>query len=230
MSKLVWDQTGEHFYETGVDQGVLFVYDDTNHTYGEGVAWNGLTAVNQNPTGADANALYADNIKYLNLFSNEEFGCTIEAYTYPDEFAACNGEAQLNSISGVNIGQQPRKMFGFSYRTKIGNDVVGSDLGYKIHLVYGAMASPSDKNYETINDNPDAINFSWEVTTTPIAVGEGYKPTAHIEIDSTKFNTTQLQEKLTNFENWLYGTNASGSTEGTAAQLPLPAKVIELLG
>jgi len=221
MARLVWDQTGQHFFETGVDQGVLFVYDDTNNTYGAGVAWNGLTAVNENPTGADANALYADNIKYLNLFSAEEFGATIEAYTYPDEFAACNGEKEL--ATGVVVGQQPRKTFGFSYRTKIGNDVAGSDLGYKIHLVYGAMASPSDKNYETINDNPDAITFSWEITTTPISAGEGFKPTAHIIVDSTKVDST----KLTAFENYLYGSDGQ-SAAGSA--LPLPAKVIELLG
>ena len=221
MARLVWDQTGQHFFETGVDQGVLFVYDDTNNTYGAGVAWNGLTAVNENPTGADANALYADNIKYLNLFSAEEFGATIEAYTYPDEFAACNGEKEL--ATGVVVGQQPRKTFGFSYRTKIGNDVAGSDLGYKIHLVYGAMASPSDKNYETINDNPDAITFSWEITTTPISAGEGFKPTAHIIVDSTKVDST----KLTAFENYLYGSDGQSAA---SSALPLPAKVIELLG
>lgn len=222
MSALVWDQTGERLFETGVDHGVLFVYG--TNSYGTGVAWNGLTAVNESPSGAEANPLYADNIKYLNLYSAEEFGATIEAYTYPDEWAACDGSASL--ATGVTVGQQSRKMFALSYRTKIGNDVDGSDHGYKIHIIYGARASASDKNYETINENPDAITFSWEITTTPIEIGEGFKPASHIIIDSTKVDSTKLQD----FEDYLYGTDGEGQAQGTTSALPLPAKVIELLG
>ena len=208
MSKLVWDQTGEHFYETGVKNGVLYVQGE-NGTYPKGVAWNGLTAVTESPSGAEATALYADDIKYLNLLSNEEFGATIEAYTYPEEFAQCDGSASLGT--GVSIGQQARKTFGLCYRTVVGNDTDGSDFGYKIHIIYGCLAAPSEKAYATINDSPEAITFSWEITTTPVNV-EGFKPTASIVIDSTKV----APEKLTAFEKIIYG-----DTE-TEAKLPLP--------
>jgi hypothetical protein len=211
MSRLVWDQSGERIYETGVKQGVLYVQDSTG-AYPNGVAWNGLTAVTESPSGAEATALYADDIKYLNLISNEEFGATIEAYTYPDEFAACDGSASL--ADGVSIGQQKRSAFGLCYKTTVGNDVAGSDYGYKLHIIYGAMAAPSEKAYATINDSPEAITFSWEVTTTPVAV-EGFKPTACITIDSTKADKAKLAE----LENILYGS------EDTEARLPLPAEI-----
>lgn len=216
MSKLVWDKTGERFYETGVKNGVLYTVDE-NGAYSKGVAWNGLTAVTESPSGAEATALYADDIKYLNLMSAEEFGCTIEAYTYPQEFEACNGEAEL--VAGVKIGQQKRATFGFSYRTAIGNDVEGSDYGYKIHIVYGCLASPSEKAYASINDSPEAITFSWDVTTTPVSV-EGFKPTAHLEIDSTKV----AAEKLALLEAKLYGS------ESEEATLPTPDEIVELIG
>lgn len=215
---LVWDQTGERFYETGVDHGVLFVYNSETNQYGEGIAWNGLTNVSEKPSGAEATALYADNIKYLNLISNEEFGATIEAYTYPDEFAECDGSASL--ADGVIVGQQKRKKFAFSYRTKIGNDVDGSDKGYKIHIVYGCLAAPTEKGYATINDSPEAITFSWEVTTTPVAVGEGYRPTACVTIDSTKADAA----KLTELEAWLYGSAQNNST------LPTIEKLLDIFG
>lgn len=215
MAKLVWDQTGERYYETGVKQGVLYPMQEGG-TYTKGVAWNGLTAVTESPSGAEATALYADDIKYLNLLSTEEFGCTIEAYTYPDEFAECDGSASL--AAGVNIGQQKRKTFGLCYRTVLGNDVDNNDYAYKLHLVYGCLASPSEKAYSTINDSPDAITFSWEVTTTPVAV-TGFKPTACITIDSTKANA----EKLTALEAILYG-----ATE-TEARLPLPDEIATLM-
>ena len=211
MPKLTWDNTGERIFETGVKQGVLYpIQSDGKYT--KGVAWNGLTAVTESPSGAEATALYADDIKYLNLLSNEEFGATIEAYTYPDEFAECDGSAEL--ATGVMIGQQKRKIFGLCYRTTIGNDVEGNDYGYKLHLVYGCLAAPSEKGYSTINDNPDAITFSWEVSTTPVNV-EGFKPTSQITIDSTKADPT----KLAALEAILYG-----STE-TEAKLPLPDEV-----
>ena len=216
MSKLVWDKTGERFYETGVNQGVLYP-QGVNGTYPKGVAWNGLTAVTESPTGAEATPLYADNIKYLNLISAEEFGATIEAYTYPDEFAQCDGSSEI--VDGVTIGQQSRKAFGLSYKTKLGNDVDGDDHGYKLHIIYGATAAPSEKGYATINDSPEAITFSWEVTTTPVSV-TGFKPTASIVIDSTKADKT----KLTALETILYG-----STE-TEARLPLPDEVATLMG
>ena len=214
---LVWDQTGERFYETGVDHGVLFVYDATTKQYGEGIAWNGLTNVSEKPSGAEATALYADNIKYLNLISNEEFGATIEAYTYPDEFAECDGSASL--AEGVLIGQQKRKTFAFSYQTKIGNDVDGSDKGYKIHIVYGCLAAPTEKGYATINDSPEAITFSWEVTTTPVEV-EGFKPTACVTIDSTKADATKLET----LKAWLYGSTQNNST------LPTIEKLLDIFG
>ena len=215
MPKLTWDNTGERIFETGVKQGVLYpIQSDGKYT--KGVAWNGLTAVTESPSGAEATALYADDIKYLNLLSNEEFGATIEAYTYPDEFAECDGSAEL--ATGVMIGQQKRKIFGLCYRTTIGNDVEGNDYGYKLHLVYGCLAAPSEKGYSTINDNPDAITFSWEVTTTPVNV-EGFKPTSQITIDSTKADPT----KLAALEAVLYG---SAETE---AKLPLPDEVATLM-
>ena len=211
MAKLVWDQTGERYYETGVKQGVLYPMQEGG-TYTKGVAWNGLTAVTESPSGAEATALYADDIKYLNLLSTEEFGCTIEAYTYPDEFAECDGSASL--AAGVNIGQQKRKTFGLCYRTVLGNDVDNNDYAYKLHLVYGCLASPSEKAYATINDSPEAITFSWEITTTPVSV-TGFKPTASITIDSTKADPTCLAA----LEEKLYG---GASTEPT---LPLPDEV-----
>lgn len=215
MSKIVWDKTGERLYETGVDHGVLYPVNETG-AYGAGVAWNGLTQVNETPSGAEPTALYADNIKYLNLMSAEEFGATIEAYTYPDEFAVCDGSAE--PTKGVIIGQQPRKLFGLAYRTKIGNDVKGEDFGYKLHLIYNALAQPSEKGYQTINDSPEAITFSWEVSTTPVEV-EGFKPTATLIIDSTKVD----HDKLAALEAILYGD------ENTDPRLPLPAEVISKL-
>lgn len=213
MPRINWDQTGERFYETGVSKGVL--YPLAAGAYSRGVAWNGLTAVNESPSGAEATPLYADNIKYLNLMSAEEFGATIEAYTYPDEFAACNGEAELTT--GVSIGQQARSTFGLSYQTKIGNDQ-NSELGYKIHLIYGALAAPSEKAYATVNDSPEAITFSWEISTTPVEV-TGFKPTATIVVDSTKVDA----EKLAALEAILYGT------EQDEARLPLPNEVLEII-
>ena len=210
MSKIVWDKTGERYYETGVNHGVLYVKN--GDTYEEGVAWNGLTAVTESPSGAEASPLYADNIKYLNLVSNEEFGGTIEAYTYPDEFKVCNGEAEL--ATGVVIGQQSRKEFGFCYRTTMGNDTLGNDYGYKLHIVYNALAAVSEKAYATINDSPEAITFSWEFTTTPVEV-EGFKPTACVTIDSTKVDKT----KLTALEAKLYGSESEEPT------LPSPAEI-----
>lgn len=217
MAKLVWDDTGNRLYETGVDRGVLYPIQEGGQ-YTKGVAWNGLTNVTESPSGAEATALYADNIKYLNLYSAEEFGATIEAYTYPDEFAECDGSANL--ATGVSIGQQSRKLFGLSYRTVLGNDVDGNDHGYKLHLIYGAMASPSEKSYASINDSPEAITFSWELTTTPVSVS-GFKPTASITIDSTKADP----ECLAALEAALYGsTDPDGN-----ARLPLPDEVKTLM-
>lgn len=215
MSKLVWDETGKRYYETGVRQGVLYPMDASG-TYPKGVAWNGLTAVTESPSGAEATPLYADDIKYLNLMSAEEFGATIEAYTYPDEFAACNGEAEL--VPGVTIGQQARQAFGMSYRTVIGNDVDGESHGYKLHLIYGALAAPSEKGYSTINDSPDAITFSWEISTTPVSVNN-FKPTASITINSTKVNA----EKLAALEKILYGDT------DVEPRLPLPNEVAQIM-
>ena len=214
MSKIVWDQTGERLYETGVNHGVLYI--PTSGVYSKGVAWNGLTAVTESPSGAEATALYADDIKYLNLMSAEEFACTIEAYTYPDEFAECDGSASL--VAGVNIGQQPRKTFGLCYRTTIGNDTDGNAHGYKLHMVYGCLASPSEKAYATINDSPEANTFSWEVSTTPVNV-TGHKPTAFLTIDSTKADPT----KLAALEKILYG-----DTE-TEPRMPLPDEIATLM-
>ena len=215
FSPLVWDQTGEKFYETGVKNGVLYV-QHTDGTYPKGVAWNGLTAVTESPSGAEKTPLYADDTKYLNLMSAEEFGATIEAYTYPDEFAQCDGSAEI--AEGVTIGQQARKTFGMAYKTTLGNDVSNNNYGYKLHIIYGALASPSEKGYSTINDSPEAITFSWEVTTTPVNV-TGKKPTASLVIDSTKANP----EKLTALEKILFG-----STEA-AARLPLPDEIATLM-
>ena len=215
MPKLTWDNIGERLFETGVKQGVLYpIQSDGKYT--KGVAWNGLTAVTESPSGAEATPLYADDIKYLNLLSNEEFGATIEAYTYPDEFAECDGSAEL--ATGVMIGQQKRKVFGLCYRTTIGNDVDGNDHGYKLHLIYGCLAAPSEKAYSTINDSPEAITFSWEVTTTPVNV-EGFKPTSQITIDSTKADPT----KLAALEAVLYGGAEA------EAKLPLPDEVATLM-
>lgn len=204
MAKLEWDKTGERLYETGCDRGVLFVYNTDQNKYGTGVAWNGLTKVNESPSGAESNPQYADNTKYLDLYSAEDFSATIEAFTYPHEFEECDGTAEL--VEGVTIGMQNRKMFGFSYRTLIGNDTEGTDHGYKIHLVYGAKASPSEKSRDTVNDSPEAVNFSWEVTTTPVNV-TGFKPTAHLVVNSTLVNPTKLAE----FEKKLYGDDDSGT-------------------
>ena len=214
MPRLTWDDLGKRFYETGVKQGVL--YPQVSGAYPKGVAWNGLTAVTESPSGAEPTPLYADDIKYLELTSNEEFGCTIEAYTYPDEFKACNGEATL--AEGVTIGQQTRVPFGFCYKTVLGNDEKKNDYGYKLHLVYGATASVSEKAFQTINDSPEAIIFSWEVTTTPVAV-KGFKPTAILTIDST----TIAAEKLTALEDILYGKDEA------EARLPLPDEIAELV-
>lgn len=221
--KLVWDKTGERLYETGVSQGVLYP-QAAGGTYPTGVAWNGLTAVTESPSGAEATAIYADNIKYLSLMSAEEFGATIEAYTYPDEFAECDGSA--NIATGVSIGQQNRKTFGMSYKTVLGNDVDGENYGYKLHIIYGAMASPSEKGYATINDSPEAITFSWEVTTTPVSV-TGFKPTASLTIDSTKADPT----KLAALEEILYGKDGTGGLEDTGVdpRLPLPDEIAELM-
>lgn len=221
--KLAWDQTGERLYETGVDRGVLYHPDETNK-YTKGYAWNGLTGVTESPAGAEATDLYADNIKYLSMRSAETFGATIEAYTYPDEFAECDGSAEI--ATGVKIGQQSRKTFGLCYRTVIGNDVNGNDHGYLLHLIYGCTASPSEKAYATINDSPEAITFSWEVTTTPVNV-EGFKPTASLTIDSTKANATDLAT----LEGILYGTaaGAEGTPAAVEPRLPLPDEVAEIM-
>lgn len=223
MSRIKWDNSGERYYETGVKMGVLYPIQ-TGGTYSKGVAWNGLTAVTESPSGAEATALYADDIKYLNLLSNEEFGCTIEAYTYPDEFAECDGSAAL--ATGVMIGQQKRKTFGLCYRTTLGNDVDGNDYGYKLHLIYGCLAAPSEKAYATINDSPEAITFSWEVTTTPVSVAN-FKPTSCITIDSTKADDT----KLAALEEILYGKDAGpdGSHAAVEPRLPLPDEVATLM-
>ena len=220
MAKLKWDETGKRLYETGTKMGVLYPQNEDG-SYPKGVAWNGLMSVTESPSGAEASALYADDAKYLELYSNEEFGFTIGAYTYPDEFAECDGSAEL--APGVGIGQQPRKAFGLSYRTIIGNDTKGSDYGYKLHLVYGAKASPSERSYASVNDSPEALELSWECTTTPVPV-TGHKPSAHIEIDSTKID----EKKLTKIEEMLYGKD--GET-GTAMEpkLPLPDEIIQIL-
>lgn len=222
MSKLVWDKTGERYYETGVKMGVLYP-QGTGGTYPKGVAWNGLTAVTESPSGAEPSPLYADDTKYLNLVSAEDFGATIEAYTYPDEFAECDGSAEI--AAGVKIGQQKRKTFGLCYRTTLGNDVDGNDYGYKLHIIYGAQAAPSERAFATINDSPEAITMSWELSTTPVTV-TGFKPTAHLEIDSTKVKT----EDLAALELILYGKDptSDGGTDGVEPRLPLPDEIATL--
>jgi hypothetical protein len=216
MAPLTWDQVGERLYETGVDHGVLYLPDDTG-VYNTGFAWNGLTTVTESPSGAESSPQYADNIKYLNMVSAEEFGATIEAFTYPEEFGQCDGTALPSP--GVAIGQQGRKMFGLSYRTRVGNDVDGTEFGYKLHLLYGCQAAPSEKAYATINDSPEAISFSWEVTSTPAPV-TGHKPTSLIVVDSTTVDPADL----TALEDLLYG---KASVE---AALPTPDAVIALFG
>ena len=215
MSKIVWDNVGERFYETGVKNGVLYVMDASG-TYPNGVPWNGLTAVTESPSGAEATPLYADDVKYLNLVAAEEFGATIEAYTYPEEFAECDGSAEL--VEGVMVGQQNRKTFGMTYVTTMGNDILGNGYGYKLHIIYGALAAPSEKSYATINDSPEAITFSWEVKTTPVPV-EGLKPTASLTIDSTKV----FPEKLAALEKVLYGS------DDAEPRLPLPNEIKTIL-
>ena len=219
MAKLVWDKAGEHIYETGVSKGVLYVMSNTPGTYEKGVAWNGLSSVSESPTGAEVSAIYADNIKYLNLMSREEFEGSIEAYTYPDEFMACDGSASPEDAKGFVVGQQDRKTFAFCYQTKIGNDL-NPEAGYKIHIIYGALASPSERSYETVNDSPEAMTFSWDITTTPVAV-TGFKPTAHVELDSTKIEKTKLEK----IEAKLYGTDEP-SGEPT---LLMPDEIISML-
>ena len=217
MAKLVWDKTGDRLYETGVKNGVLYI--PTAGVYSKGVAWNGLTAVTESPSGAEATALYADDTKYLSLMSAEEFGATIEAYTYPDEFAACDGSAEL--ADGVMIGQQKRSIFGLCYKTTIGNDTEGNDHGYKLHIIYGAQAKPSERAYASINDSPEAITFSWEITTTPVNV-TGAKPTASLVIDSTKADPS----KLAALEDILYGKDGE---PGNEPRLPLPDEIKSLM-
>lgn len=215
MSKLIWDATGEKMYETGVDHGVLYVME--GGAYPKGVVWNGLTAVTESPSGAEATPLYADNIKYLNLMSAEEFGATIEAYMYPEEFEQCDGTAEV--VKGMAIGQQSRKTFGMCYRTRIGNDVDNDAHGYKLHIIYGAVAAPSEKAYSTVSDSPEAITFSWEVKTTPVTV-TGHQPTATVVINSTKV----AKEKMEALEAVLYGS------EEAEARLPLPDEIASLIG
>ena len=217
MAKISWDETGKHFYETGVSKGVLYVKDETG-AYPKGVAWNGLINVTEKPTGAEATPLYADNIKYLNLISTEEFEASLECYTYPDEFAECDGTASI--AAGVFAGQQTRKSFGLCYRTIVGNDTEGESYGYKLHIIYGAVASPSEKAYATVNDSPEAITFSYDLKTTPVTVGGAFKPTACITIDSKKVPSGKMAE----LEKVLYGDTA------TEAKLPLPSEIMSLIG
>lgn len=214
MPKLVWDDTGKHLFETGVQKGVL--YPQVGGAYPKGVVWNGLSSVTESPSGAESNPIYADDIKYLNLVSAEEFGATVEAYTYPDEFAKCDGSAEISP--GILVGQQERQKFGLCYRTVLGNDTEGNAYGYKLHIIYNATASPSEKQYQTINDSPEAITFSWELSTTPTNV-DGHKPTASLVIDSTKVDEAKLQK----LEDKLYGT------ESKEASLPTPNEIIALL-
>lgn len=213
--RLTWDDAGKRLYETGVKQGVFYLQDD-NGAYPKGVAWNGLTAVTESPEGAEPTPLYADDIKYLNLLSTEEFKATVEAYTYPDEFAECDGSGSL--VEGVTIGQQDRKTFGLSYRTSLGNDVKGNEYGYKLHIVYGCLAAPSEKAYATVNDSPEAITFSWEVSTTPVNV-TGFKPTASLVLDSVKLGAAKMKA----IEDVLYGSSAA------EARLPLPDEIKSII-
>lgn len=214
--KLVWDNVGERFYETGVKNCALYL-QNTDGSYPKGVAWNGISAINESPSGAESSPIYADDTKYLNLISNEELSASIEAYTYPDEFAECDGSAEI--ATGITIGQQPRKAFGLAYKTTLGNDIVGNEYGYKLHLLYGCKAAPSEKAYSTINDSPEAITFSWEISTTPVNV-KGFKPTSNLTIDSSKVNP----EKLAALEAVLFGS------ESVEARLPLPDEIITLVG
>lgn len=210
MSKIIFDNTGEKIYETGVDHCVLYVRD--GNAYQTGVAWNGITAINESPSGAEATPIYADNIKYLNIVSGEDFGATIEAYTYPDEFTECDGSAEI--VAGVKIGQQTRKPFALCYRTLIGNDVAGTGHGYKLHFIYNAQAAVSAKNYKTINESPEAMSFSWEISTTPEVV-EGFKPTATVTVDSTKVDSTKLKA----LEDKIYGSENSEPTMPTISEI-----------
>ena len=232
MARATWDQVGEKRYELGVDHGMVYVMKAMN--YGKGVPWNGLTAVNENPSGAESNKSYADNIEYANILSAEEFGATIEAFTAPDEFKECDGFSQ--PVAGVFIGQQNRTKFGFSYRTKLGNDTEDQDFGYQIHIIYGAQASPSERSRSTINENPELMTLSWEVSTTPVPV-PGYKPTAHLIFDSTILSAEQMKK----IEDILYGTDGETvppteeggeptTTGGTDPKLPMPKEIIEILG
>lgn len=223
---LAWDQIGERIFETGIDRGVI--YPAVGASYPKGAAWNGLTGVDETPEGAEANDKYADNIKYLSIYSAETFKGTIKAFMYPDEFKACNGEADVN---GVTLGQQSRKSFGLCYRTIVGNDTEGNDHGYKLHLVYGCRVAPSEKSYESVNDSPDAIELSWEFDTTPVVLStvdpvteQVYKPTSIITIDSTKVDA----EKLAELEQALYGTAAEGGTPAVDGYLPLPDAVLAM--
>lgn len=225
MAKLAWDTTGNKLYETGVQKGVLYPYNTSTNAYDSAVAWDGLISVSENPSGADENKLYADDTKYLSLYSNEDFGCTIEAYMYPEEFAKLDGTEELGD--GVLVGQQTRGMFGLSYRTTVGNDTEGEKYGYKLHLIYGCKAKPSSRQYQTTNESPSAITFSWEVSSTPIRLdslveNKELKPTATIVIDSKKVNATVLAK----IEKALYGTDADGDSAGTAAYLPTPAQIV----
>lgn len=217
MTKITWDQVGQRVYETGVDQGVLYIPNGAG-VYDHGYGWNGLTAVTESPSGAESNKQYADNQVYVNLLSYEEFGATIEAFTYPEQFAQCDGT--YTPQPGVAVGQQPRKTFGLCYRTRVGNDLLNTDYGYKLHMIWGALAAPSEKAYSTINDSPEALNFSWDLSTTPVPVGTVgghlYKPTSYLCIDSTKVDATALAA----LENLLYGT------VGTDPSLPTPAAVL----
>ena len=215
MAKITWDESGKRFYETGVKNCVLYLQDEKG-AYPKGVAWNGITSISESPSGAESNPIYADDIKYLNLISAEDFSATVEAYTYPDEFAECDGSAEL--ATGIKIGQQKRKKFGLCYRTTLGNDISGDDYGYKLHIIYGCMAAPSERSYATINDSPEAITMSWEISTTPVTV-TGFKPTAHLEIDSTKVKP----EDLVKLEDALYGTAEK------EASLPLPDALAALV-
>lgn len=221
---LTWDKSGEHIYETGVKMGVLYVVTGDTGAYGKGVAWNGLATVTESPSGAEASATYADDIKYLNLYSAEEFGATIEAYSYPEEFSVCNGESSL--AKGVTIGQQDRRTFGLCYRTVIGNDIMGDNYGYKLHFIYGAKAAPSERAYTSINDSPEPITLSWELSTVPVSVN-GYKATSYICIDSTKCDAKKLEA----LEKIIYGTAATSESanDGVDARLPLPDEIATLM-
>lgn len=238
MSKLTWDQSGQRLYETGIDHGVLYK-QAADGSYPTGVAWNGLSSVTEKPTGGEPTAIYADNIKYLNLSSVEELEGGIEAYTYPDDWAECDGSISPSGIPGIQIGQQSRKTFGLCYRTTVGNDTSGTDYGYKLHLVYGAMASPSEKQYSTINDSPEANTFSWDYKTTPVVISSGnFKPTSLLVIDSTKFSGDEAKATLKALEDQLFGVdaveadteNGIEAVEAVTPHLPLPDKVLEILG